>query len=122
MGQTPLGYNSVAPGNILSPQQLDAFGALYASGTGNQSALDLTAGTHVLKASPGRLGKVIIGTASTTAVILYDNATGTGLTVAQQIYTTPATSVVGIYVFDWPCLVGLTIVVGTGGVVNVSFS
>ena len=89
---------------------------------GARSALNVTT-TTVIKAAPGTLFKVVIITPPTSAGGIYDSAVTTGLGASNRIDTI-GTGLAASYVFDlaWPCLVGITINPGTGGVVSVSYT
>lgn len=86
----------------------------------NQSALNLSV-TTIIKATPGSLFTVTVVTAGSAVGGVYDNNLTTGNTAANQIGIIPNT--VGSYQFyGWPCLTGITYVVGTGQVVAVAYS
>ena len=66
----------------------------------------------VIKAAPGKLFRVIITTAGTSAINIYDNAAAASGTIIGSI---PATTAVGnIYSFDMPAVLGLTVAGGSG--------
>jgi hypothetical protein len=106
--------------NALVPLSTDSTGALLVAGTGGTSSmLGITAST-VVKASPGRLIRVSVIVAGTTAGTVYDNSSTAGDAVGLEIAILPNT--VGTYEFDWPALVGIVVVPGTGQTVAVSYS
>lgn len=79
------------------------------------------AGTNTLKASPGRLCKVVVTATGTGTVTFYDNpSTGSGTIIG----IVPASATVGTsYDFGMPALAGITAVTtATAPTVTVSFS
>lgn len=101
-----------------APLQLDLVNTLL-TGKGLKSALNktATAGTLV-KATPGRVGKVIVNTAASTIGGVYDSNVA-GIGTGTLIFAIPET--VGIYDVDFPCNTAISLVVGTGGVVALSY-
>lgn len=93
--------------------------SLGAASGGSKSALNVSAAT-VVKASAGRVVRVSVITAGSTAGTVNDIAATGSAAAANQIGTLPNT--VGTYLFDWPCETGITIVPGTSQVVSVSYS
>jgi hypothetical protein len=80
--------------------------------------LNLAAGTTVVKAQPGRLVRLSIITAASTGGSANDCKTTAAVAIANQVLTIPANALAGtIYELDWPMLTGITIVVGTSGVI-----
>jgi hypothetical protein len=113
MPQGPLGANvAKTPGNTLAPMQLDAQGNLKMTGGGVSSALNKTAAA-VIKATPGRLRKiVIIAPGATSGAFTFNDCATTGSAAASnEIFTLPfggAANVAGtVIVLDWPCAVGI---------------
>lgn len=95
----------------------------YVPGPGGaRSTLNVSA-TTVIKAAPGTLYKVVIVTPPTAAGGIYDSASTTGLG-ASNLIDTIGTGLAASYVFDltWPCMNGITINPGTGGVMSVSWT
>jgi len=88
-------------------------GAASITSAGNTTvAVAATASANV-KASPGRLGRVVITAAGTASLTFYDNAAG-GST-GTIIGVTPVTTAVGqIYDFSMPAAVGISAVGGAG--------
>lgn len=121
MPQGPLQANvAINASNKSAPLQMDATGNLL-TGCGSANRLNVTAITAV-KASAGRVGKVVINAANSTAVKVYDCATTGAAAASNLIYAGPATGVVGTVVpLDFPCATGIVVDPGTGGVVAVSF-
>jgi hypothetical protein len=73
----------------------------------------------VIKASAGRLCKVVVLTAG-SAPGTVNNCTTTGAAAAGNlIFNVPNT--VGIYDLDWPCDTGITYILGTGQVCAFSY-
>jgi hypothetical protein len=93
-------------------------------GNGSNNKLNVNAATAV-KTSAGRVCKVVVVTVATGGTFgIYDtNATGSAAT-ANAIYP-PVTSswpAAGTIInLDFPCLTGIVVNPGTGGVVAVSF-
>lgn len=84
---------------------------------GAQSALGLSAST-VVKAASGRLTRVSVTTAGAAGAV-YDTTTTGSVGVANLIGVVPA--VVGVYLFDWPCLNGIVYVPGAAQVSSISY-
>lgn len=118
MPQNNAAFVAQNPGKSLVALQVDAEGNLLISGNDTLSHLDLTAAT-VVKATPGRLGKIIVNGVVGTggALTLNDCATTGAATVANEIITISGTTAVGTIInLDWPCAVGIVIsAVPTGG-------
>lgn len=87
--------------------------AIYAE----KSALNVAAST-VVKAGAGRLMKVSVNVAGAVGTV-NDCLTTGAAAAANQIGVIPA--VVGVYTFDWPCLVGIVYVPGAAQVVSISY-
>lgn len=107
-------------GNVAG---VGAGGDLHATGGGAATAAVPTgAGNTVVKASAGRLCRVLVTTAGTGAgsVLIYDNASTNSGTVIGVI---PATVAVGTYyTFDLPAANGITAEnVASGPVLTVSY-
>lgn len=107
------------PARQYAPVQLDASGNLLIGG-GSATALNVTT-TTVIKASAGRICKVIFNAASTSAPGVYDANTTGGAVAAAEIWvggtTTAAQTIVSI---DAPCANGIVVVPG-GATVAVIF-
>lgn len=94
---------------------------------GAKSSLNVTAAA-VIKATPGRLCKIVVnGVVGTGGALTFnDCATTAAAAAANQIYTAAGTVAVGtVITLDWPCLVGIVCsAVPTGGtpVFSVSYS
>ena len=95
---------------------------------GLRNKLNLTAGaTQVIKATPGRVGRLIINTAGTaSAWSIWDASTAGGATAANLIWTAAfgasSVAVSSIVIIDFPCASGIVITVPTTGVASLSFS
>jgi hypothetical protein len=101
-----------------APQVQDVVGATMV-GKGTLSALNKTATAGVLiKATPGRICKVIVNTAASAAGCIYDSNVA-GIAAGTLIFAIPQT--VGIYDVDFPCETAISLVVGTAGVVSLSY-
>ncbi len=119
--ETPPDPSAFAPG-IAMGLQSDQDGNLMVNVSGRHSALNLTAGTHILKGNQGYIRKLIVQTVSSTPTVIFDAATGAA-TAANTIYTVPAGATAGsIIEIEFPCQVGLSITVGTAGVFAVSYA
>jgi hypothetical protein len=90
--------------------------------TGGQlQTYDITT-TTLIKGSAGRLFRIVVNAASTTALLAYDSATTGGAGASNLIYEGPTDSVAGTVVcLEWPCANGIVINPGTGGNVSVSY-
>jgi dethiobiotin synthetase len=121
MPQNPQNFIAKVFGsNALVPLNTDASGALLVAGTGGTfSALNITAAT-VVKAAPGRLIRISVVVAGTTVGTVNDTTT-TGAAAASNEIASIANTI-GTYELDWPCLVGIVVVPGTGQTVAVSYS
>ena len=121
MPQGPIAASvALNPSNYYAPTRVDAFGDQYVA-TGKTPTYNVSAIT-VIKATPGRLVKIIVNVASSTAIKAYDVATTGGAAAANTIYTGPTTSVAGTVIsLDWPCSTGIVVDPGTGGTVSVAF-
>lgn len=106
--------SSGAPSTI----NLDVLGNLRVNTTPANSSLGLTAAT-VVKATPGRIGKLTVLVAGSAAGAVYDHASTSGVAAGNQIFVIPATA--GVYAIEFPALVGITVVPGTGQTVSISF-
>lgn len=104
--------------NAQSQPFTDDAGALVI-GKGTSSSLNnvATAGA-LISATARRVCKVIVNTAASTAGGVYDSNVG-GIAAAKLVFAIPQT--VGIYDVDMPLTTALSLVVGTGGVVSLSY-
>lgn len=89
------------------------------SDLGLNTTLNIAAAT-VVKAAPGRLVRINVNTAGTTAGTASDCATTGAVAAANLIAGIPNT--VGTYFLDWPTNTGIVITPGTGQVVSVSYN
>jgi hypothetical protein len=75
----------------------------------------------VIKATAGRLGKVIVTTTGTAALLIYDNATGHTGTVIGALPASPAVG--AVYDFNMPAANGITVLgAAANPAVTISFS
>ena len=111
MPQSP---NQVYPGvynGVAKPQTMDAFGTQVV-GSGTSVALNITAAA-VIKATPGRVARIVILAPGTTsgAFTFNDCATTGAATTANQIFTLPyngTNNIAGtIFYIDLPCTTGI---------------
>lgn len=106
-------------GKSGAPLNMDAAGALLI-GKGSTSIKNITAeAATVLSTTARRVCKVIVNTAASAAGGIYDAATTGNCTAANLVFAIPQT--VGIYDVDMPLSAGLGIIVGTAGVVSLSY-
>lgn len=86
-----------------------------------KSALNLGAGANLIKTGSGVVGQVCVITASAQTSSILDNTSGS-VVAANVILTIPANAVAGsCYVLNFPVANGLSVNVGTSGVLSVSF-
>lgn len=116
MPQVP-SYPFVNPSRAQTPGQLDANGVQMV-GTGRQTRLNITAAT-VVKAAPGRIGRVSVLVVGTTVGTVNDLATTAGAAVTNEVGVIPMA--VGTYDIDMPCAVGILVTPGTGQTLAVSY-
>jgi hypothetical protein len=131
-GSAPAGLAAFAPCNGASATANCAsvlYNALLTmtGGTTTATVAAASAGPNVIKASAGRLARVVISTAGTTGTdIFYDNASACSGTIIAEIAGTTALSINvagGVpFVFDMPAANGITECGGTGSAaVTVSY-
>lgn len=118
MPQTNQNYIAKNPSNVQVPLLTDAQGALQNTAGGVKSALNVAASTAV-KATPGRVITVNVLVAGAVGAIHDCAATGDAA-AGNKVAVIPA--VVGVYRFDFPCLVGITYVPGASQVVSISYN
>lgn len=106
-----------------APLQMDGSGNLLI-GNGSANKLNVTAAT-VIKATPGRICKVSVITAATAGTFgIYDASTTGAAAATNAVYpvSTSAWPAAGTVIsLDFPCLTGIVVNPGTGGVIAVSF-
>jgi hypothetical protein len=80
--------------------------------------------SQAVKATPGRIGKVVVNTAIATAAATINDCPTTGAAGAgNTILTIPIGTVAGtFYSLDWPCLSGITAIIGGTGALAISFT
>lgn len=93
---------------VRAVTQVDALGnPLISGGTTTAAVAADTSSATVVKASPGRLGRVLITASGSGSVVIYDNASAASGTV---IGITPANPAVGTtYDFEMPAAFGITV-------------
>lgn len=124
MPQGPLQANVAINSSLKSaPLQLDQSGNLL-TGSGSMNKLNVTAAT-IIKATPGRVCTVNVLTAATAGTFgIYDTTTTGSAAIANAVYpqSTASWPAAGTVIkVDFPCLAGIVVNPGTGGVVSVSF-
>ena len=121
MPQGPLTSNvavrTVGSNTRYAPLQQDTSGNTL-TGIGNAASLNITA-SRVVKSTAGRVGKVTVIVAGSTAGSINDSTTTAGANTANTVFVIPNT--VGIYSVDWPCANGIVAVPGTGQTIAVSY-
>lgn len=124
MPQNPQGVAYAKGPNGLAPLVADAAGLLLTTPGGSLSALNLTAGAHLVKASAGRIAKLVVNTVGSAGTLsVNDSATAAGAAASNLVWAGVDTTAAGtVIVLDWPCANGIVVTVPTGGVVAVSFS
>lgn len=110
--QAPAGFVNPNAGGPLAPMQLDKQGSLQFQNGGNSSKLNITAAV-VVKATPGRLRKIVVvapGSGS-GALTVNDCATTGAAAAANAILSVPFGSMTAGQVFnlDWPCSTGIVV-------------
>lgn len=121
MGQGPIPVQISAnnPSKQTVPAQSDANGNLVMSGVGgNHSALGLKTGT-IVKSTAGVVVQVNVITAGSSTGSIYDTASTAGGTTANEVAVVPSS--VGPVLLQFPCLVGISYVPGTGQVASISY-
>jgi hypothetical protein len=101
----------------------NAQNAIISTSGGTLSSLGLTAGATVVKAVPGKIMRILVNTAATTAVSVNDCATAAAVAAGNLVYTSASSGLVAgtMVTLEFPCLIGIVVTVGTGGVVSVSY-
>ena len=110
--------NAGGTANVSSPLQLDKTGNLL-TGQGSATRLNITAGAVLVKATPGRICKVVVNTAGSAPGAVNDCATTGAAAAANLVAAIPNT--VGVYSIDMPCAVGIVVTAGTAQVLSVSY-
>lgn len=100
--------------------QIDSAGSALTASGGSSRSLNIIASVNV-KSGVGRLYRVVLNTAGSTATSIIDS-TGTSATAANTILTIPSTAAAGtVFVLEWPFATGLSVVPGTSAVLAVSY-
>jgi hypothetical protein len=126
MPQGALAANVAKQGTSLVPLNVDTSGSMQVQSGGSKSTLNISAAA-VIKASPGRLRRIIVQTVGTAGNWVFNDLTTTsGAAAANQVATIAYNAsglVAGVpVVFDWPFQTGIVIsAVPTGGVIAVAY-
>lgn len=124
MPQTPLNFSTQAPNGAFVATQSDLSGNLL-TGNGSTTRLALAAGQTLIKATPGRVAKLIVNTATGSAgsLAVNDCASVGAVATGNIVYSVPfGTAILGtIIVLDVPCLIGIVVTVPTSSTVTVVF-
>lgn len=105
---TTIGRNAAG---AAAPSLVGPIGVLAVTEGGVSSALNVTAAA-VIKASPGRLCKiVVVAPGSAGTLVVNDLATTTGSAAGNVIFSIgfAALSVGQVIVLDWPCVTGIAV-------------
>ena len=117
MPQSPISFNLVNAAKKLVAGFADNFAAQLITESISNS-YNITAAA-VVKAVPGRLAKISVVVAGSTAGKVNDCATTGAIAAANQICAIPNT--VGMIAMDWPCTAGITVTPGTGQTLAISY-
>lgn len=104
----------VNPGNSVAPARLGASGEQIATLGGLSSALNLTAAA-VIKATPGRLAKIIIVAPGTTSgAFTFNDCATTGAAAASNevwtmVYNAASNLTGAIFTIDFPFQIGIVL-------------
>lgn len=114
-----------SPSNAGASLATDASGLLMTSVGGEKSALNQSAAA-VIKATPGRVAKLVVITAGSGGnFTLNDCATTGAAATSNEIFTCAGTTTAGTtFAIDWPCLTGIVLsAIGTStGVCAISYT
>lgn len=117
MPQSPY-YVTKNQSNALAPLVLDANGKSLLTTGSLTSSLNVTA-LSLVKVGVGKVAKVVVLTAGSTAGKISDVATTGGVAAANLIFNIPNT--VAVYDLDFPIALGLVVTPGTGQVLSISY-
>jgi hypothetical protein len=123
MPQTPLGeVYAKTPTGPLAPLNEDALGNLRTTGLPALTLLDITAAT-VVKAAPGRVGKVQVIVAGSTAGSINDCLATSQIAVTNQVAVLAplSTSQITAIPVDFVFKTGICIQPGTGQTLAVNY-
>ena len=118
------------PGNVQTQVKVDPTGTLLSSTGGSSSSLNITAAA-VVKATPGRVAKiVVVAPGSGSGVFTINDCATIGTAAAANVIWSMAynaTANVGgaVINLDWPCAVGIVVsaVPGAGSpILAISYS
>jgi hypothetical protein len=93
-------------------------------GSGTMNKYNITAAGAVVKATPGRICKITVQTATTGGTFSVNDCSTVGAAaIGNQILGFGAAwpAVGTVITLDWPCTTGIVVIPGTAGVVSVSF-
>src|SRR5271157_4930152 len=101
----------------------NAQNAVISTSGGLYTALGLTAGQNLVKATPGRIFRLVVTTAGTAGTFAVNDAASTAAVAASNLVfsilnTTAAGTVITL---EFPCANGIVVTVPTTGVVSVSY-
>ena len=112
MPQSSLSNNTVSPTGASVPQKADVSGNLLTTRGGNASKLNITAAV-VVKATPGRLSRiVVVAPGSTSGALTVNDCATTGAAAASNVVcSVPYGSLTAGQVIDldFPCAVGIVV-------------
>jgi hypothetical protein len=113
---------AVNPAGAQAPAHLDAYSNLRINPIPALTVLDITAAT-VVKAAPGRIGKVHVVVPGSANGSVNDCLTTAQVNVTNQICAIPAFSTAQIapVSVDWLTSTGIVVVPGTGQTLSVSY-
>jgi hypothetical protein len=118
-GQSPFQvYPAVNSLGYARPANVDAVGNVTVNNGGTLTSLNIATNT-VVKATAGRIVRVVVVVAGSAPGNVYDNNLTTGNVAANLITTIPNT--VGVYDVEFPASVGIQVAPGTGQTVAVSY-
>lgn len=123
MPQNPLAVTAaVNPAGQQAPQKLDPYNNLRSTPLPALTLLDITAAT-VVKAAPGRVGKVHVVVPGSANGSVNDCLTTAQVNVTNQICAIPAFSTAQIVpiAVDFYTAVGIVVTPGTGQTLAVSY-
>ena len=101
--------------------RVHADGALFTSGAAS-SSLNITAST-VVKATPGRVMRVVVMVTAAAASSINDCITTGAVAAANALLNIPASTAVGtVYNIDWPCANGITVAPGASVTLAISYT
>jgi hypothetical protein len=126
MGQNPIAATiAVNPNGKATPLLVDKSGLQLTSTGGLSSSLNVTAAAPI-KASAGRIARVVINNPGSAGnLTINDSATTGAAAAANQIFTAAFGSLAAgqVIALEFPCAHGITLsAIPTGGVVGVFYA